>query len=317
MNRFAKIYETIWTDDKFSRLSADAKLLYIYLASCKDGNSLGLFKISLGTIVDDFGTRDDEEVVYDRKRIRELLKELEDSSLIRYRERWIMFNKWLRWNPPQGTLMAKRLASNLGEVILQDPPAELVAYFLSTVQGALYDLEGSNKDGSKFRYYDIFKKAFPLKAVSDHLGGSVEVVKACLEGQVESVLERLNGTSSDSEEKNAVGTPLERRSNAVRTPLWKEKEKEKEKKKEKDSFSLSYKSVNSAYELSVLCTDNQRGFVSPAVVETSIKEHPMLDWNRVRLLLQSETIAQPLAPSQQVIDAFFTNFIKDQTKETK
>ena len=90
--RYGKISEAIWADDKFQGLTDGSKLLYIYLLSCENCNSVGIFRIGAGMIEDGFGTS--------RDRIGQNMSELEQCGLIGYQNGWLWFNKYLKWNEP-------------------------------------------------------------------------------------------------------------------------------------------------------------------------------------------------------------------------
>lgn len=243
MNRFAKIYGSIWTDDKFSLLSEAAKLLYIYLASSKDCNSIGFFKITLGAIQDEFGMTPDDEEVYTRYQIKGLMEELETVGLVRYREKWLLFNRWLKWNPPQGAVLTKKLATCIEEVLKSNPPLELVAFFLSTIRPALSDINGVNKDGSKFNYYNLLKENLPVETIISFFGAADDV-RDCLDGNPE----------------RAIQSALKRRSSGGQ-PAQTHKNKNKNKnnnenKNETESLNSYSKDNNELPSISIFWADD-------------------------------------------------------------
>lgn len=51
--RYQRIYSQIWYDEKFSALSDDAKLLFVYLLTSPHSNSVGLYVIRMAYIYAD------------------------------------------------------------------------------------------------------------------------------------------------------------------------------------------------------------------------------------------------------------------------
>ena len=298
MNRFAKIYGSIWTDDKFSKLSCSAKLLYIYLASSKDCNSIGFFKITLGSIQDEFGMSPDDDEIYTRSQIKELMTELESVGLVRYQEKWLLFNRWLKWNPPQGAVLTKKLATCIEEVLKSNPPLELVAYFLSTLKPALCDINGVNKDGSKFNYYELLKGHLPQSTIISFFGAA-EDAKACLEGNPE----------------NAIEAALKRRSSGAEpAKTHKNKNENKNNNENKNetvslnSYSNDSSNINSLPSISVFCADGQPGFIDPAVIGHAAEKYPDIEWDSFKAFFQTYSYNNP-APDKEHLNDYFMAFV--------
>lgn len=297
MNRYAKIYGSIWTDDKFSKLTEAAKLLYIYLISSKDCNSIGFFKITLGSIQDEFGMTPDDEEVYTRAQIKDLMRELETIGLVRYQEKWLLFNRWLKWNPPQGAVLTKKLATCIEEVLKSNPPLELVAFFLSTIRPALSDINGVNKDGTKFNYYNLLKENLPVETIISFFGAADDV-RDCLDGNPQ----------------RAIQSALKRRSSGGQ-PAQNHKHKHNnnhkhnnENKNETESLN-SYSIDNEALpSISIFCADGQPGLIDPAVIGPAVAQYPDIDWDFFRAKIQVESYNN--APQRGQFNEYFTHYLE-------
>lgn len=302
MNRFGKIYGSIWTDDKFSKLTEGAKLLFIYLATSKDCNSLGFFKISLGAIQDEFGMRNDDEEIYTRTQIKNFLNQLAEVGLVKYQDKWLLFNRWLRWNAPQGSNMVKRLGSDIGDIIAQNPPVELVVAFLGTIKNALADMEGTGRDGKKFNYYELLKSNFPVEMVSSFLG-SLETLKECLEGNSDAILSEIKDNKTASERHlNGVTT--------AKTNKNKNENKNKNNNENKNETSSlnSYSKDNGLPSISVFCADGQPGLIDPAVIGPAVAKYPEIDWDYFKAKIQVESYNN--APQRGQFNEYFSRYLE-------
>lgn len=83
MRDFAKIYTALWDSEKFNKLMLedgepddDARLLYLYLQTCKHCNSVGCFRLKPGYATDD--------LKWPEKRYRDGIDTLCRAGLIRY-----------------------------------------------------------------------------------------------------------------------------------------------------------------------------------------------------------------------------------------
>lgn len=165
--RYAKINEAIWTDEKITSVSDSAKLFYIYLLSCSSCNSIGLFRIGLGLIEDEF--------CHSREQVMGCINELENACLIEYRKGWLWFSKFLRWNEPISPNHARKCAADLNDCILKGAPKEAVFNFLASVKPILSRLKIKGGDRT---YFDEFMSALDTVLVTDYLGGEAEFRKA-------------------------------------------------------------------------------------------------------------------------------------------
>ena len=169
--RYGKINEAIWSDTKFNSVSDSARLMYIYLLSCSRCNSVGIFKIGMGMMEDDF--------CHTREQLKECLDELEKAALVCYRDGWVWFSKFLKWNEPQSPNHARRCASDLNNCIMKKAPVAAVCNFLGSAYGVLHNLKYKNTDDHT--YYEDFKASLDVVLCDDFLGGSgrtIEVLKA-------------------------------------------------------------------------------------------------------------------------------------------
>jgi len=74
--RYQKVHSQIWNDEKFSKLSDNAKLLFIYIMSCDHSNAIGLFLLPKGYI--------QEDLRWSSKQLAEPFAELLRERLIMY-----------------------------------------------------------------------------------------------------------------------------------------------------------------------------------------------------------------------------------------
>lgn len=165
--RYAKINESIWADEKISAVSDSAKLFYIYILSCSNCNSIGLFRLGLGMIEDEFG--------HSREQVMGFISELEKASLIAYSKGWIWFSKFLRWNEPISPNHARKCSADLNDCILKGAPVEAVKNFLGSAKPILTKLKIKGGDRT---YFDEFMAALDTVLVMDYLGGDAEFRKA-------------------------------------------------------------------------------------------------------------------------------------------
>ena len=211
MNRYAKIYGSIWTDERFCLLSTNAKLLYFYLISCKSCTSIGLFKLGKGTIMDEFCSDSEGNETLSTEELDEGIKELNDSGIATYKGRWVIFNQWMRWNQPSSPTHVPGIAKEINDLLKQKPPIEFVARLLRSMNVNLSGII-AKKDNLKKSYYAILKDYLDFKALTEFFGGEDALASA------------FNGTfrmTPKTPQKNHVMT----------TCRAKKKKKKKEKKK--------------------------------------------------------------------------------------
>lgn len=106
-----KINISIWRDEVFQEVSAQAKLLFIYLITSQKSNMLGVYKMDTDrTIAFDLGL--------DRSQIQPALKELIDNDLVWFSEksREVMIKSWLLYGCGSGGRVRKNLIGYLQKV---------------------------------------------------------------------------------------------------------------------------------------------------------------------------------------------------------
>ena len=93
MARYRKIDPRIWNDAKFSQLSNDAKLLFIYLLTSPQTQMIGAVPMRAETVAAELG--------FDMKRYGIRYKELYDMGIVEYDERGLFWVKnFLKYNSP-------------------------------------------------------------------------------------------------------------------------------------------------------------------------------------------------------------------------
>ena len=99
--RYQKVFTQIWHDEKFCKLSEDAKILFIYMLTCPHGNAVGVFVLPDQYAVADLG--------WDFKRYAKPFKELLSEGLILHDPvaRLICIVNHLKHNPLENENQAK------------------------------------------------------------------------------------------------------------------------------------------------------------------------------------------------------------------
>ena len=306
MNRYAKLYGSIWTDEKFSSLSSDSKLLYLYLISCKSCNSVGLFKLGKGTITDEFCSDLDGNERITSEDLDKCIEELNNSGLATYKNRWVMFNNWMRWNLPSSPVHVPGLSKEIDDLVVQKPPIEFMARLLHSMTENLMGLVAKKETGKK-TYYAILREHLNSKALSEFFRGEDNVSKA------------FSGTFKTEEEKTQMMSPRDylkiRYSLGNQKVMNKEEgegeEEGKEEGEEKGKFSSPYKK-NTEAEISLLCSDGQIRVVSPSAVLQVLSSHPSLDIETLRAKVQSANLKnESKRPSEDSVDQFFLDVVKE------
>ena len=299
MNRYAKIYGSIWTDEKFNLLSSDAKLLYFYLISCKSCNSIGLFKLGKGTVIDEFCCDADGNETMDDATLQKSIEELNGSGIATYQGRWVMFNNWMRWNLPSSPVHVPGLANEINDLLPQKPPKEFLAHLLATMQTALVGLS-VKKDATKKTYYAIFKEHLNTKALSDFFGGEENLSKA------------FSGKWSETPQKPTPRLPNDYLKTRYSLPndylMNKEEEEGEEEGEEKEIFSSPCKKGTEP-EIFLFCSDGQPGAVSPSAVLEAKRKHPGIDLEELRVKIQSKSLSS--APKREDLDRFFLETVEE------
>jgi len=101
MKEFGIIHHRFWEWAQENELSESAKLIAVYLLTCRHANSLGCFRIPYQYASADLG--------YPIDRVSKGYSELQKKGFIRYCEqsKYVFLPKYLRWNPPQNVKHAK------------------------------------------------------------------------------------------------------------------------------------------------------------------------------------------------------------------
>jgi hypothetical protein len=109
-SRYTRVFDVLWDDENIVSLSDDAKLLYLYIMTCRHGNAAGAYIISKGTIADDLR--------WQSKRLCKPFTELLSKGFILYDEavRVIVIVSHLKHNSPEGPNQEKNIASLLAEL---------------------------------------------------------------------------------------------------------------------------------------------------------------------------------------------------------
>lgn len=96
MARYRKIDPRIWNDAKFSRLSNEAKLLFIYLLTSPQTQMIGAVPMRAESVAAELG--------YDAKRYGIRYRELYDMGIVEYDERGLFWVKnYLKYNSPDNS----------------------------------------------------------------------------------------------------------------------------------------------------------------------------------------------------------------------
>ena len=304
MNRYAKIYGSIWTDEKFSLLKEESKLLYFYLISCKSCNSVGLFKLGKGTITDEFCTDINGKEVVTSSELDDILDDLNASGLVQYKNRWVMFNQWMRWNQPSSPVHVPGLANEVNDLISQKPPREFLAHLLSTMQNCLVGLI-AKKDTTKKTYFAILKEHLNIKSLSDYFGGDDKLSDA------------FYGKYKSTSENNPKTLPNDYLKTKYRLGNQNVRNKEEEKEEgeeevegeEKGNFSSPCKKGTEA-EISLLCSDGRVKVVTPSAVLGVLSSHPSWDFETIKTKVQAKCLKGP-QPKYEDVDQFFLDAVKE------
>lgn len=93
MARYRKIDPRIWNDAKFSSLSSEAKLLFMYLLTTPAMTMIGAIPMRASAVAEELGL--------DAKRYAIRYRELSDVGIVEYDERGLFWVKnFLKYNPP-------------------------------------------------------------------------------------------------------------------------------------------------------------------------------------------------------------------------
>ena len=300
MNRYAKVYGSIWSDERFSMLHTDTKLLYFYLISCKSCNSIGLFKLGKGTITDEFCTDIEGNETLKPNELDYIIEDLNQSGIATYKNRWVMFNNWMRWNLPSSPTHVPGLAKEINDLISQKPPKEFLARLLNSMQTALLGLS-VKKDTQKKTYYSLLKDTLNIKALSDFFGGEDNLAKA-----FSGTWKETTGRPHDN---HVIGTWSSRDRHVPSKEEEEEEGEEEVEGEEKGMFSSPCKKGNEA-EITLLCSDGRVRVVSPSAVLKVLSSNPQLDAETLRAKVQAKCLKGP-QPNYDDVDQFFVDAVKE------
>ena len=318
--RYGKINEAIWGDDKFQRLTDRSKLLYIYLLSCENCNSIGIFRIGYGTMEDGFGC--------DRADIKQGMQELEGAGLIGYRDGWLWFNKYLRWNEPTSPNHAKQCASYVNDCVKRGAPVEAVWGFLRTT----YDILGkmgkqTQENGERKSYYDEFKRNLNRTSLAEFLGGE-ERLYDCLSGKKMPSESTKAGVPKHSlstfkeyqDAKNAAQKIVGNEALDKHLPSTSNKDNDNNKDKDNNktrqdndnkSIGLSCNNGSDYKQITLTCNDGLLHEIPVTTILTAIGKHPGLDINKAAQKISDMTAVDPvIRPDPKCLETFFLNAIR-------
>lgn len=114
--RYQKIHSQIWQDEKFSGLSLNAQLLFLYILTSPHSNALGVYVLPLGYIEGD--------LKWPKKTLSKAFGELLKMGSIKYNSPVILIKNHLRYNPIDS--LNKNQLKNIVKIISQLPRNPLV-----------------------------------------------------------------------------------------------------------------------------------------------------------------------------------------------
>lgn len=288
--RYAKINESIWNDSKFKSVSDSARLLYMYLLSCPKCNSIGVFQIGYGLIEDEFD--------HSRDQIKQLMGELEEANLLRFRDGWLWFNKYLKWNEPTSPNHARHCASDLNECVMREAPQEAVRSVLGSVRSVLGNIYLQNtKDGKKRSYYDEFKSVLDTVIVAEFVGGN-DALRQILENGKSGISNNILSAS------NNIGSASDNIGTNTITRQYKYNTKQ-------DNTKLSCTcDKETASDISLFCSDGLPTAVSQAAVRLAREGFPSGSEDSWAIALHhvyKKNLTDPSTrPDKTAVDDFFT-----------
>jgi hypothetical protein len=133
-SRYTKVYDHVWDDERIKPLSDNAKLLFMFLSTCKHGNALGAYVLPLPYLEGDLG--------WSKEKLRKPFAELLKSGVVYYDSKTslIVITGHLKFNPIENENQAKACKG--------------IAETLPKSEGFSAILEGLNK-----RYHKPLKEA--------------------------------------------------------------------------------------------------------------------------------------------------------------
>ena len=116
--RYQKVEVNTWNDEKFVKLSQDAKFMFLYFLTCPHSNSIGAYVVKKGYMADD--------LVWTSKRVNDALLQLRKIGLVRYDDNLsvLVVNNYLKHNTIENPNQCKNAIKNYHSLptteILQD-----------------------------------------------------------------------------------------------------------------------------------------------------------------------------------------------------
>jgi hypothetical protein len=100
-SRYTKIYDHVWDDERIKPLSDNAKLLFMFLSTCKHGNALGAYVLPLPYLEGDLG--------WSKEKLRKPFAELLKAGVVYYDSKTslIVITGHLKFNPIENENQAK------------------------------------------------------------------------------------------------------------------------------------------------------------------------------------------------------------------
>lgn len=309
--RYGKINEAIWNDEKFQSLTDRSKLLYIYLLSCENCNSIGIFRIGYGAMEDGFGS--------ERAEIKQGMEELQSTGLIGYQNGWLWFNKYLRWNEPTSPNHAKQCASYVNDCVRRGAPVEAVWGFLRTAREILGKLGSQRQEsGERRSYYDVFKKDLYVDELINYMGGE-DNLRDCLSGKEQHSTSASQALPKYSEsapnEAPEVSTPeaLPKHSQST-SNTYNNKDKDNNKTRQDNdnkSIVLACNNGSSNNQISLTCSDGELHEVPASFILKAKNRYPDLDLNKAAQEITEKTRVDSLIrPDPKDIGIFFLKAIR-------
>ena len=313
--RYGKINEAIWSDDKFQTLTDRSKLLYIYLLSCEQCNGIGIFRIGYGTMEDEFGR--------DRDEIEDSVNELMDSGLIGYKNKWLWFNKFLKWNQPINPNHAKQCAAYINDCTMKGAPVEAVWGFLSNAYGILSQLRFQTRDGQQKTYYDEFKQALDKTVLIDFLGGE-DNVSRCLSGKPYKVEETTReGSDAINRAQGNVTETLPKRSRNTAQRLGTNNNNNKDNNNYKTRQNNDNQSIvlacNNRPEkdaILLMCSDDTLHDVPNHIIQRAKRKYPGIDvYAAAHRIFEKTEQDSLIRPEPKDLENFFLKAISIEAKQ--
>ncbi len=108
--RYQRIHSQIWQDEKFTKLSEDARMLFIYILTCPHGNIVGIFVLPKQYIACDLG--------WELKRLAKPFNELLREQLIFYDEavKLVCIKNHLKHNPLENRNQVIAATKNMAQL---------------------------------------------------------------------------------------------------------------------------------------------------------------------------------------------------------